>query len=98
MTTTARRWTVWAPAAVSVVGCLVALMAWVFGLAAAVGRNTERVVALERLTVKARAVKSGSRVTFVESELFDHHGELCARATATTVTTDWPDRKQGPDA
>jgi len=49
-----------------------------------------RPVAMERITVKARAVKSGKRVTFVEGELFDHKGVLCARATATSMTTEWP--------
>jgi len=58
-----------------------------------------RPVPLERVTVKARAVKAGRRVTFVESELFDASGRLCARATATTIPTDWPGQKeQGPDA
>ena len=50
-----------------------------------------RPVAMERLTVKARAVKPGKRITFVEAELFDHEGTLCARATATTMATEWPD-------
>ena len=69
MTTTARRWTVWAPAAVSVVGCLVALMPWVFGLAAAVERNTERVVELERLTAMSeRVAVLEQRVATVERE------------------------------
>ncbi|KLI64152.1 hypothetical protein AAV99_00260 [Aurantiacibacter marinus] len=59
-----------------------------------------RPVPLERITVKARAVKAGRRVTFVESELFDASGKLCARATATTIPTDWPGatKEQGPDA
>lgn len=49
-----------------------------------------RPVALGRIKVVARAVKSGRRVTFVESQLFDHDGTLCARATATAMTTQWP--------
>ena len=53
---------------------------------------------IERLTVKARAVKAGRRVSFVEAELFDAQGRLCSRATATSMTTDWPEPKQGPDA
>jgi uncharacterized protein (TIGR00369 family) len=57
-----------------------------------------RPVPLERLTVKARAVKAGRRVSFVEAELFDVQGRLCSRATATSMTTDWPEPKQGPDA
>ena len=57
-----------------------------------------RPVPLGRITVKARAVKTGSRVTFIESELFDNGGNLCARATATSMTTDWPGVKPGPDA
>ncbi|ANU08475.1 PaaI family thioesterase [Paraurantiacibacter namhicola] len=50
-----------------------------------------RPVAMERLTVKAHTVKPGRRITFVEAELFDHEGKLCARATATTMATEWPD-------
>ncbi len=58
-----------------------------------------RPVPMDRITVKARAVKPGRRVTYVESELFDVNGKLCARATATTMTTDWPGAKsEGPDA
>lgn len=69
MTTAARRWTVWAPAAVSVVGGLVAMLAWVFNLAADVERNTERVVALERLTAMAeRVAVLEQRVATVERE------------------------------
>ena len=49
-----------------------------------------RPVAMERMTVKARAVKPGRKVTFVEAELFDHTGKLCARATSTSMMTDWP--------
>lgn len=52
-----------------------------------------RPVAMERITVKARAVKPGRRVTFVEGELFDHAGKLCARATGTAMVTDWPGAK-----
>lgn len=69
MSTAARRWTVWAPAAVSVVGGLVAMLAWVFNLAADVERNTERVVALERLTAMAeRVAVLEQRVATVERE------------------------------
>lgn len=58
-----------------------------------------RPVPFERLTAKARVVKPGRRVTFVESELFDASGKLCARATATTMGTSWPGaEKAGPDA
>lgn len=57
-----------------------------------------RPVAMERITVKARAVKAGRRVSFLEAELFDHEGQLCARATGTSMTTDWPSPKTGPDA
>ncbi|WP_340587011.1 PaaI family thioesterase [Erythrobacter alti] len=61
-----------------------------------------RPVPMERMTVKARAVKTGRRVTYVESELFDVNGKLCARATATTMMTGWPgadkQQEQGPDA
>mgnify|MGYP000321378654 CR=1 FL=1 len=49
-----------------------------------------RPVSMNPITVKARAVKSGKCITFVEGELFDHEGKLCARATATSMTTDWP--------
>ena len=56
-------------------------------------------VALAPVTVKARSVKSGRRITFVEAELFDHSGKLCARATATTMMTQWPGaEKVGADA
>ncbi|GGD56263.1 hotdog fold thioesterase [Erythrobacter arachoides] len=47
-------------------------------------------VAMEPITVKARPVKAGRRITFVEAELFDHKGHLCARATATAMATEWP--------
>ncbi|WP_271077241.1 PaaI family thioesterase [Aurantiacibacter sp. MUD61] len=57
-----------------------------------------RPVPIDRMTVKARAVKAGRRVTYVESELFDVNGKLCARATATTMTTEWPGQEKGPDA
>lgn len=57
-----------------------------------------RPVPVDRLTVKARAVKAGRRVSFVEAELFDKEGKLCARTTATSMTTEWPNMKQGPDA
>ncbi|RJY08099.1 PaaI family thioesterase [Aurantiacibacter aquimixticola] len=57
-----------------------------------------RPVPMERITVKAKAVKTGRRVTFVEAELFDHEGKLCARATATTMMTGWPGAEKGPDA
>lgn len=49
-----------------------------------------RPVPMERITVKARAVKSGRRVAFLEAELFDHESKLCVRATATSMVTDWP--------
>lgn len=51
-----------------------------------------RPVPLGKVTVTARAVKAGRNVTFVESELFDAAGKLCARATATTMTTEWPEQ------
>ena len=57
-----------------------------------------RPVPMARMTVKARAVKAGRRVTYVESELFDVNGKLCARATATAMMTQWPGAEQGPDA
>ena len=49
-----------------------------------------RPIAMKRMTVKARAVKSGRKVSFVEAELFDHEGQLCARATSASLMTDWP--------
>lgn len=52
-----------------------------------------RPVSMERITVKARAVKAGRRVAFLEGELFDHDGKLCVRATATSMVTDWPGAK-----
>lgn len=57
-----------------------------------------RPIPLGELTAKARVVRSGTRVAFVESELFAPDGTLCARATATTMVTDWPGAKAGPDA
>lgn len=57
-----------------------------------------RPVAMGRVTVRARAVKAGRRVSFVEAELFDRDGKLCARTTGTSMTTEWPNTKQGPDA
>lgn len=53
-----------------------------------------RPVAMERITVKARAVKAGRRISFLEGELFDHEGNLCARATATSMTTEWPGQEK----
>ena len=49
-----------------------------------------RPVAMKPLTVKARPIKAGRRISFIEAELFDHDGKLCARATATAMATDWP--------
>ncbi|WAT18968.1 PaaI family thioesterase [Aurantiacibacter sp. MUD11] len=49
-----------------------------------------RPVAMERIIVKARAVKAGRRICFLEAELFDHEGKLSARATATSMVTEWP--------
>ncbi|MGB3794786.1 MAG: PaaI family thioesterase [Alteraurantiacibacter sp.] len=51
-----------------------------------------RPVAMERITVKARAVKPGRRIVFLEAELFDHEARLCARATATSMVVEWPDQ------
>ncbi|KLE33379.1 PaaI family thioesterase [Aurantiacibacter gangjinensis] len=49
-----------------------------------------RPVAMKPLTVKARPVKAGRRISFVEAEMFDNDGKLCARATATAMATEWP--------
>ena len=49
-----------------------------------------RPVAIGKIAVKARAVKSGRRVSFLEAELSDSEGRLCARATATSMATSWP--------
>ena len=57
-----------------------------------------RPVSVGPIRVKARAVKAGRRISFLEAELFDSEGKLCARATATSMSTDWPGQKQGPDA
>ena len=57
-----------------------------------------RPVPMEKITVKARSVKAGRRVAFVDAELFDNEGKLCARSTATTMATVWPGQEQGPDA
>ncbi len=53
-----------------------------------------RPVSMNPITVKARAVKSGRRISFLAGELFDHEGVLCARATATSMTTEWPGRSK----
>ena len=42
-----------------------------------------RVVKPGRITTTGRVVKLGSRVAFMEGELFDAAGALCARATAS---------------
>ena len=42
------------------------------------------------LTGKGRVVKSGSRVLFLEGELFDEAGRLMARATSTALPTPRP--------
>ena len=58
-----------------------------------------RPVPMEPLSVKARPVKAGRRISFIEAELFDVNGKLCARATATAMATEWPGAKpEGPDA
>ena len=49
-----------------------------------------RPVRLAPLTVKARPVRAGRRIVFAEAELFDEDGQLCARATATSMATEWP--------
>lgn len=50
-------------------------------------------VTMERITVKARPVKAGKRVCFVEAELFDSKGTLCATGRATTMAIEWPGEK-----
>ena len=47
-----------------------------------------RPVPIGKLVGKARAVRVGSRVAFLESELFSEDGTLVARATATSIPTD----------
>lgn len=49
-----------------------------------------RTVPMGKIIVKARAVKAGRRVSFLEGELFDKDGKLCVRSTATSMTTEWP--------
>ena len=56
-----------------------------------------RPVPMERITVKARAVKPGRRVVFLEAELFDFEERLCARATATSMVGEWPDKAKKTD-
>ena len=54
-----------------------------------------RPVPLEQITVKSRPVKSGRRISFVEGELFDVNGKLCAHATATAMAVEWPGQEAG---
>lgn len=53
-----------------------------------------RPIAMKRMTVKARAVRAGRKVSFVEAELFDYESKLCARATSTSMMTDWPGQER----
>lgn len=48
-----------------------------------------RPVPMEPFTVKARCVKAGRRIVFLEAELFSQTGDICARATATSMATEW---------
>jgi len=42
------------------------------------------------IVVRARMVKMGNRVGFLEAELFDENGKLCARATSSAHLGDVP--------
>ena len=44
------------------------------------------------ITVRARVVKMGRRTGFLEAELFDESGKLCARATSSANLADFPSR------
>lgn len=49
-----------------------------------------RPVPLGELVARGRVAKAGSRIAFVESELFDPQGNLLARASATSIPAQWP--------
>lgn len=54
-----------------------------------------RPVTMGKISVKARAVKAGRRISFLDAELFDANGKLCVRATATSMATEWPGQPKG---
>ena len=49
-----------------------------------------RMVPLETIVAKARVVKRGKRVAFLEGELYDQAGNLLTRATSTAIPTPMP--------
>lgn len=51
-----------------------------------------RLVPLETITGKARVIRHGRKVAFLEGELFDKEGRLLARATSTAIPTALPER------
>jgi uncharacterized protein (TIGR00369 family) len=55
-----------------------------------------RPVPIGPIRVKARTTQIGSRIAFLEAELFDAKGRLSARATASAALTASPFRKAGP--
>ena len=84
-------------------GILCAMMDDAMGPAAYVASGGERMtssidihthflrpVAAGRITVKARATRMGSKVGFLEAQLFDAAGRLCARATSSAMLGDAP--------
>ena len=49
-----------------------------------------RPVSPGRVTTRARVIKLGATIAFLEGELFDAKGKLTARATASAKLTDYP--------
>ena len=56
-----------------------------------------RPVEIGPISAKAKVIKSGRRVVFIESELFAPDGRLCARATATSIPTPMPGHGEEAD-
>jgi len=48
-----------------------------------------RPVSVGQIVVKARVVRMGRQVAFMEAELFDAAGKLCARATSSANVADY---------
>lgn len=84
-------------------GILVAMMDDTMGPAAYAFSNGERMtssvdihahflraVKIGPITVKARVTKLGGKIGFLEAQLFDAAGQLCARATSSAYLSDPP--------
>lgn len=57
-----------------------------------------RPVAVGAITVKARVVRMGRQVAFMEAELFDAAGKLCARASSSAHVADFVPPVEGSAA